>query len=501
MSTSIDSPENAEESTPLQLDVQVNSPQACVRDVVVTVPESEVKRYLKDAYDELVPEAQVPGFRSGRAPRRLVEKQFKDRVVEQVKGRLLMDSLSQVTESQDFSAISEPDFDYNSIPEPGEGTFTFQFSIEVRPEFETPKWKGLELTKPVEKVDDDSVSEAIERVLKDRATFEATDEPAAIDDKLVVTIRFKEGDEVVSTLEEEGVVLAKSLSFSDGVCEAFGDDVVGKKEGDVVTTSVKLGESGEDRTITAEVELVEVQKLESIELTPKLLEDLGDFESEEELRGFIKDSLERQAEYRTQQAVRARVAELLSESVTFELPEDLVRRQTNRELQRRVLEMRSNGFDEKTIRGIVNALQQNARASTESALREHFVLEQIAEEESIDAEPQEFDVEIAMIAQQSGQSLRRTRARLEKSGQMDALRNQIVERKVIEKVVENAKVTEEEVSGDADDPNQESFPVAHSVLGAKDDSAIPEAKYEDNSVPESALPGSSETRASEDEKD
>ena len=221
MSTSIDSTETSTEQPPLQFDVEVKSPQTCVRDVVVTIPEPEVKRYLKEAYDELVPEAQVPGFRSGRAPRRLVEKQFKDRVVEQVKGKLLMDALGQVTDTEEFSAISEPDFDYNSIPEPGEGPFVFQFSIEVRPEFKTPEWKGLKLKKPVEIINDDSVSDALNRVLRDRATFEATDDPAAIGDKLVVTIEFKDGDEVLSTLEEEQIVLAQTLSLSDAVCEAF----------------------------------------------------------------------------------------------------------------------------------------------------------------------------------------------------------------------------------------------------------------------------------------
>ena len=109
---------DAHEKQPIQLEVKVESPQACLREVVVTIPQAEVQRYLKEAYDELVPEAQVPGFRSGRAPRKLVEKQFKDRVTEQVKGSLLMDSLAQVTDSESFSAIGEPDFDYNSIKTP-----------------------------------------------------------------------------------------------------------------------------------------------------------------------------------------------------------------------------------------------------------------------------------------------------------------------------------------------------------------------------------------------
>ncbi|MCC9599895.1 trigger factor [Stieleria sp. JC731] len=487
MSTSIDTPETAE-SPKLQLDVQVNTTQACVREVVVTIPSAEVQRYLKEAYDELVPEAQVPGFRSGRAPRRLVEKQFKDRVVEQVKGKLLMDSLTQVTESEDFSAISEPDFDYNSIPDPSEGDFTYQFTIEVRPDFETPEWKGLELTKPAVNIDDEAITDSLDRVLRDRASWEATEEAAELGDRLLVNINFTEDGKSISKLEEEVVTLSEKLSFSDGLCSEFGKDVAGKKEGDKVTTKVELsGEAaGEtERNIVAEVTVVEVQKLESIELTPALLEELGDFESEEELRGFIKESLERQSEYRVKQHIRREVTNLLSDAVQFELPEDLVRRQTYREMQRRIMELQRSGFDETQIRGIANALQQNARSTTEAALREHFVLEQIAEEQEIDATPEDFDVEINLISQQSGSSPRKTRSRLEKTGQMDALRNQIVESKVIDLIVENAKVTEKDMSDEMDDSTNETYPVDFSVLGTRNDGAIPEAKYEDNSTPES----------------
>src|SRR5690554_4235735 len=135
MSTSVDTDPTATDESldqaPLQLEVTVEKPQACLREVVVSIPRSEVDRYLKEAYDELVPDAQVPGFRAGRAPRKLVEKQFKDRIQERVKGSLLMDSLSQVTEQAEFSAIGEPDFEYESIELPDEGPFKFQFSIEV----------------------------------------------------------------------------------------------------------------------------------------------------------------------------------------------------------------------------------------------------------------------------------------------------------------------------------------------------------------------------------
>jgi len=266
-----------QEKPPIQLEVQVESPQACLREVVVTIPQSEVQRYLKDAYDELVPEAQVPGFRSGRAPRKLVEKQFKDRVVEQVKGSLLMDSLSQVTETENFAAIGEPDFDYNSIKIPDSGDFKFQFQIEVRPEFETPNWKGLKLSKPVEEITDDDVQEALDRVLSRYATLDATDEPASKGDKLLITAKFKRDGKVVSEMDEERVDLASRLSFSDAVCSEFGKLMEGIKEGETRTGKVTVGEGISDEELSgaeleAEFHAVEVFKREVPSLTDAFLE-------------------------------------------------------------------------------------------------------------------------------------------------------------------------------------------------------------------------------------
>ena len=229
------------------------------------------------------------------------------------------------------------------------------------------------------------------------------------------------------------------------------------------------------------ISIVEVLKKETPKLTESFLEELGDFESEKELREFVSDSLVRQADYRTQQALRSSVVEMLAGSATFELPPELVSRQTTRELERKVLELRRSGFDDDNIRRYVNATRQNAQASTEAALREHFILEQIAEEEKVDADPADYDTEVALIAQQSDMPERRVRARLEKSGQMDALRNQIVERKVIEMIVEKAKVTEEKVKNE--DENESEFALYHSVLATKEDESIPEAKYDDNSAP------------------
>ncbi len=75
-------------------------------------------------------------------PRKLVENRFRKEMSEQVKGTMLMDSMSQVSEDHELSAISEPDFDYEAMEIPDEGPMTFEFDLEVRPEFDLPELEG-----------------------------------------------------------------------------------------------------------------------------------------------------------------------------------------------------------------------------------------------------------------------------------------------------------------------------------------------------------------------
>src|SRR6267154_472727 len=82
-----------EEKPRLALDVKIDKPSACERHVTVSVAKDDVSRYVKDAFNELMPKAELPGFRPGRAPRKLVESRFKEHVADQVKGKILMDSL------------------------------------------------------------------------------------------------------------------------------------------------------------------------------------------------------------------------------------------------------------------------------------------------------------------------------------------------------------------------------------------------------------------------
>ena len=477
----------APETPKLEFDVKVDTVSACERHVVITIPRAEVDRYLKKGFDEVVPKAELPGFRTGKAPRKLIESRFKQEVAEQVKSSLIMESLQQVTDGPHFSAISEPNFDYKAIEVPSEGDFRYEFDIEVRPDFETPNWEGLELNKLVCKLSDADVDRHTARTLSRFLQGEPVDGEAQPGDMVTLNIRFFDGDRLVSSIDEQSIPLRPQLTFGDAIVDDFDTLLSGASEGDTRETNVTVSESAPNpehrgKTLRAVFEIVEIRRIQIDEVSDKMLEDLG-FENATELRSFVRAELERQFQYHQHQDLRKQIVARLTQGADWDMPESLVNKQTTRELQRMVLELQRSGFDRDKINQYVNAARINARKSTVEALREHFVLEKIAEELKLEPSPQEYDAEIELLADQNETSPRRVRARLEKSGQMDAIRNQIIERQVIERIVSAAKLKE---VPDTQFLNQGTGPsnIDFLITGALVD--IPEAMHDNDAA---AIPG------------
>jgi trigger factor len=475
--TELPETEEAEEQRePLKLEIKVDSPSACQRHVTVKIPHDDVERYFDKAFTNLVPTAQVPGFRAGRAPRKLVEHRFRKEVKDQVKADLLMDAMAQVTEDQKLAAISEPDFDVTAVEVPDEGPLTFEFDIEVRPEFDMPNWKGLTIERPTREFSEKDVDQQMKRLLSRHGRLVPHEGAAETGDYIAVNITFKAGENVISRTEEQVICIRPTLSFRDGNIEKFDKLMAGVKAGETRSASAKLSEDAPNealrgKSVTAEFEVLEVKKMELPDLNPAILDEIGGFETEEDLRTAVRSDLERQLDYHQQQKARQQITQALVASANWDLPPALLKRQSRRELERAVLELRRSGFPENEIRAHENELRQNSLVNTARALKEHFILERIAEEEKIEDAPEDYDAEIKLIAQQSGQSVRRVRAQMEKRGLMDVLRNQIIERKTIALVQQHAKF--KDVAFQMETPDTEA--IDESAGGEDADEAIPEA--------------------------
>jgi trigger factor len=468
----------------LNLDVKIDTRSTCERHLTVTIPAEDVESCFDKEFTDLMPTAQVPGFRPGRAPRKLVEARFRKDLAEKVKSELLMQSMEQIHEEYQLAAISEPDLDLDAVKIPEGGPLTFEFNLEVRPEFQVPKWKGLTIEKPVRQITAEDVQEALQRILANRGRLVPYDGPAESGDYVTVNLTFLDGEQVLSSAAEEVVRLRPVLSFRDGKVEEFDRLLSGVRAGETRQGEALIAADAPNaalrgKKITARFEVLEVKKLEVPELTPELLDELGSFRDEGDLRDAIQDQLGRQLEYEQRRRARRQITDALTEAANWELPPGLLQRQSRRELERAILELQRSGFTEDEIRAYANELRQNSIAATARALKEHFILEKIAEQEQIDVEENDYDEEIKLIAEQTNQSPRRVRARLEKSGNMDVLRNQIVERKMIDLILQHAQF--QEVPFTFERPDIEAV---DQLLSGPQQEELPEAKSAGTEEPE-----------------
>ncbi len=480
----------AAEAQKLALEVAIDKRGACQRHIRVSVPREDIERYFDREFSELMGNAQVPGFRPGRAPRKLVEHRFRKDVAERVKSGLLMDSIAQVSEDKTLSAISEPDLDVEAVRLPDEGPMTFEFDLEVRPEFDLPKWKGLSINKPTHEFTEVEVDQALKAMLARRGRLVPFDGPAEKGDYVSTNLTFLADGKELSKGTEEVLCIRPTLSFRDGKIEKFDELMKGVKAGETRRGKAAISADAPNaelrgKEVEAVFEVLEVKKLELPELTPEFLRELGDFELEADLRDAVRDSLSRRLDYLQHREARQQITAALTVAADWDLPPEMLRNQSHRELQRAVLELQRSGFGDDEIRARENELRQNIMAGTARALKEHFILERIAEEEKIDVAESDYDDEIALLAAQNNESPRRARARLEKSGAMDVLRNQIVERKVIELILSHAQFKEVAYKPEGIDAEALDQTVAG---GEEPESDIPAAKPE-SGLGESTPPG------------
>jgi trigger factor len=439
--------EGGAQRPPLKIETTIDKVSTCQRRVKVSIPREDIDRYYSEAIGELMPSALLPGFRPGRAPRALVNSRFKSELTDQIRSKLLTDAMTQVSEQEKLSPISEPDIDIGAVVLPSEGPMVFDFSIEVRPEFDLPRWKGLSIRRPTREISDADVDEALANLLRERGRLVPHEGPPSVGDMIVARLRFLDGDKLLSEAAELEIVVRPKLSFADAEVPGFDKLVKKATAGTTATATVTVSDEAaveplRGKEVTMEITVLEVKKLELPEITADLLAELGGFESADALRAAVRKQLENQLEWHRRRQVRQQVSSALTASATWDLPPDLLRRQSQRELERSILELRRSGFDDDSIRRHVNELRQTAMASTARSLKEHFILERIAEDESIADTASDYDEEIRAIAAQSGESPRRVRASLEKRGLMDVLRNQIIERKTIDLVTSHASFTD-----------------------------------------------------------
>lgn len=438
----------------LKQTVEISDVGPCKKHVKITVEREAIDERFKEKFDELLQDrsAPVPGFRPGKAPRKYIERKFKPAVAEDVRREVLMASLQQLAEDSNLSPLAPPELDPDQLDIPEQGPFIYEFDVEVRPDFDLPDYKGLKIRKPVRRFTDADIANEQRRLLEPRGTLvpkEGKTPTVELNDIIVADLVTTDHGKELNKATEIRIRVEKKLALTDGVAEDFATQITGAKVGETKEIDIKLAESVADqtlkgKTVKGQFTVKDIKVIRPPELTPELLEQFG-VKNEAQLQELIASSLERNLEYMQRQYARQHLLKFAAESAKWDLPRDLLIRQATRTLQRRVMEMRSGGMNDQQIESRMAVLRQNVIQSTAVSLMEHFVLQKIAETEKIEINDSDIDTEIRRIASQAGESFRKVKAQMERDDLIETLATELLERKALDVVLNNAVYEEFEL--------------------------------------------------------
>jgi len=463
----------------LRQTVEIKDVGPCRKHIKVSIDRRDIEARMGEHFSKLVMEASVTGFRPGKAPRRLIEKRFRNEVAEQVKGEVLLASLEQLGKDHDVAPLAPPNLELDKISIPEQGPLVYEFEVEVRPEFELPAYRGLKLKRPVKQITEDDIAEMRRRILSPYGQIVPKEGEVEIGDLVIGDVSIKDGDKEIGKITESTFRVERKLAFKDGMARKFAEQLKGAKAGETRAVDIDLSSQAAGglagKRVVGYFEIKDVKTVRLPELNEEFFQtqasNLG-VSNLGQLDELIRVLLQRNLEHTQRRAARMQVLNQINAAATWELPQDLLMRQARKAIGRRVMEMRADGLPEEQIEQQIRLMQQDILSSTAMALKEHFVLQKIAELEKIEVNDDDINEEIERLAEQTGESPRKVRARIEKEDMLDALAAEMIERKALDLILDSAEYEEVPLESQESDESMATVE-AQAVPGEMSDTPAP----------------------------
>ena len=407
----------------------------------IEVDEAEFEKDIEQAFRSIAREVKLPGFRNGKAPRRVLEARIG---LEPAREQALRDAIPQYL----GKAVREHDVDLIATPEveitggQDEGLVEFEAECEVRPEITVPGYAGLriELESPVPT--DDEITEARNEELKQGGALADVDRPAESGDFLTLDLAAtRDGEEVMGLNTEDW-----SYELGQGwVADDFDEHITGAKVGDVLTftTTPKGTEEPADLTVTVKA----VQALELPEATDEwVAENTGEFDTVAEWEASIRERIAERKLQGVRQTVGYKLNEALVELVEADAPEAMVRSEMQNQAEQMVRQLQQQGIDFQAWMSATGQDPQqfieSTRPQAEQAVKADLALRAVATAEGIEVDDHELEMEYSRMAMQYGQKAKEIRKAYERNDAVPELLSQIRKSKAMDWLLHHVEMVD-----------------------------------------------------------
>ncbi|HET6670973.1 MAG TPA: trigger factor [Pyrinomonadaceae bacterium] len=425
--------------------------------------EPEIVRQTFDSIsDRYAKQASVPGFRRGHAPRSVVRTRFKSEIRGDVLRELIPDAVHNALEKHELAAIGEPDVHLDegeSLEKIGEGPISFHVGVEVFPTVVLKTYKGLEASRKVRPITDNDVSQMLDQLREASAALQPVEDRAAeMGDTVTVSFQgtYLNTPAGETAPEDINVPDVDVVLGGPGVQQEFTDNLLGVNADDekkfIVDYPQGFSSKGlAGKKVEYQAKVSAVRRKELPELDDEWARSLGEeFDSIETLKKKIREDLEARAAADADNHLRSEVMRQLLAAHEFEVPQSFVDQQTNFRMENVVREMIGRGIDPRSQELNWESARDELKGQAEADVRGSLLLERIADAERINVTEEEIAAEIETIAQATRQPLEQVRATLTKDGGERSIAHRLRNRKALDLLIENAKVTDEEWKEEVD---------------------------------------------------
>ncbi len=423
------------EDNKVRLDVEV-SPEA-------------VKEGVEAKVRELGKNVRVPGFRPGKAPRRIVENHLgRDYVQMEALQERLPTWYSEAVVETDLRPIDQPEIHFDDPPDE-EGGFKFSATVEVRPTATLGEYRGVEAPKREVETSEEDLESQLEEMRGQFATL------AAVEDRPV-----QEGDFVILDYKGESMTGGQiegaeaedhMLEVGKGdIHEEFDQNVVGANAGEHKQFGISFpmddDESLAGQSVLFRVHVKEIKERDLPPLDDDFAKEASEFETLEELRGAVREHLAESSRQQVEGEFRGRVLDAVAERTEVVVPQPMIAEKAHEMVQSFERSIRQQGIEPEQYYEIAGSshheVEERVKPDAEDTVKKELVLDAVVAAEGIEAGEDEVMHEVGHLAEESGQEPKQIVELMRRNGTYSMIEEEIARRKALDFLVENAVATE-----------------------------------------------------------
>ena len=410
--------------------------------LTVEVPFEELKPSLDAAYQQIAKQINVPGFRRGKVPPAVIDRQVgRGAVLDQAINDVLPQKYAEALQSNSLEPLAQPEIE---VTKHGEEGLEFTVEVDVKPEITLPDYAGLEATVEDLEVSDADVEEQLQALRERFATLSDVERPAADGDFVVIDLTATRDGEVVDGAELTGMSYQVGRG---GMIEGLDEALTGMAAGEEKTFTTQLvGGDLVGQEVEVQVKVTQVQEQELPELDDDFAQDASEFDTVAELQDDVRERLQRGKRLEQAAAARDAVLEALLEKMEIPLPDALVTDELNARRQSIEQQLVYAGMTMDAYLEEQGQTQEEFEADLERRVRDavaaQFVLDEIAKKEEFGVDQNELSQHLVRRAQQSGQDPQEFANHMFEHNHIPELVQEILRGKALAQIVEGATVTD-----------------------------------------------------------